>query len=487
MDVVLAETWCVGEGPRSVDKLVNVKTTGLALHILALCWLIGCSERKNEHSERTRWANQAAQALSNLDYDTAVKNYTELLNEASDRDKAELLFARAMAYAGLGSNELAFIDVGQAIQCEAEPKALARLHLARTALCLLKCDSKSAFIDAESAVKLDPANWETYRARATLKWYFHGQYDSAMSDFKVAIQLALQAGTANGTNNASWGYCRRAEALSDLGEYEKALEDFRSAIALAPSTDAVVGAARAYVAVGKWDAAIELMDKMLVERPSDVHALGIRGWAVMSNGQMAEARTCFEKARDEFGLALLDFASGSEDAALARITPENQGTCEDLRSQMGNRALLLYACGKKAEAKALLVKRMSWRCLPNLAWSLCFLDSERTPVSAGMVNELETKLMGFPGSIWTKHLVLYALGTESLEQALAVNTAVVSGLNNQRLAELHLVAGERLLNEKQVPLAVEHFRIAATNSLRHTIVYLLSKKRLDQIPHLSRQ
>jgi tetratricopeptide (TPR) repeat protein len=188
---------------------------------------------------------------------------------------------------------------------------------------LKRRDFEKAIADFGAAIEIDPAHHEAYCERGTAR-IERRDYEAAQADFTRAIEL----------KHESWrGYWGRATARYESATYADAVADYDAAIARDPGTPAVFynraivyerlkdptrmfADAERYLAevpvpatvieqdcrafallmVGKPEAGLLDVERVLADEPDNANALGTRGRILEALGRPEQAISDFRRA-----------------------------------------------------------------------------------------------------------------------------------------------------------------------------------------------
>lgn len=121
------------------------------------------------------------------------------------------------------------------------------------------------------------------------KYYFQGDYYSAISNYTQAIELNSKNAIA---------YRNRGTSFANLKEYHRAVEDFSKIISFEPNNStAYVGRGAAYIALRDFSSAITDLSKAIQLNPSDSMAYYNRGICYQALNDVAKAEADFAKAK----------------------------------------------------------------------------------------------------------------------------------------------------------------------------------------------
>ena len=121
------------------------------------------------------------------------------------------------------------------------------------------------------------------------KYYFQGDYYSAISNYTQAIEL-------NSRNTIA--YRNRGTSFANLKKYHRAVEDFSKIISLEPNNStAYVGRGAAYIALKDFSNAITDLSKAIQLNPSDSMAYYNRGICYQALNDMVRAEEDFVRAK----------------------------------------------------------------------------------------------------------------------------------------------------------------------------------------------
>lgn len=121
------------------------------------------------------------------------------------------------------------------------------------------------------------------------KYYFQGDYYSAISNYTQAIEL-------NSRNTIA--YRNRGTSFANLKEYHRAVEDFSKIISLEPNNaTAYVGRGASYIALKDFSSAVIDLSKAIQLNPSDSMAYYNRGICYQALNDMVRAEEDFVRAK----------------------------------------------------------------------------------------------------------------------------------------------------------------------------------------------
>ena len=227
--------------------------------------------------EATAYTNRGLAYDKQRRSDLSVREYTHALDR--DSEYIEAYVNRSNAYRNIGLFTEALNDADKAIDSD---QHLAEAYNARALAHLGLGDEEQALSDVTAAIDQNAMYAMAYSNRAYI-YTGQGRYDLAIADATKAIELdpALAEPFAN-----------RAEAHMMRGDYASVIVDSTAALSIDPTlTGAYVGRAFAYLNEKEYSKARRDADQVLQRTPGQLHALYVRGAALLelTGGQEGRA------------------------------------------------------------------------------------------------------------------------------------------------------------------------------------------------------
>ncbi|MHB1559580.1 MAG: tetratricopeptide repeat protein [Isosphaeraceae bacterium] len=217
--------------------------------------------------------------------DRAVAFYTWEIHKAPKSAMAHLM--RAYVHAELGDRGRALEDFNAAVKLgPREPTFL----IGRGLFYQEGKEYPKAIADFTEVIRLDPKNALAFSSRADA-YDDAGELEKARDDYDRAIELDPKD-PAN--------YYGRGTIWGRLEEPERSLEDHNRAVELAPKLGYLrAGRARAHETLKDYDKALADYDEAVRLDPTDVFALGARGWllATCPDPRYRDGKKAVESAR----------------------------------------------------------------------------------------------------------------------------------------------------------------------------------------------
>jgi tetratricopeptide (TPR) repeat protein len=182
---------------------------------------------------------------------------------------------RGIAYAALGNNDSAFSDFNEAIRLKPDDATAyyRRALLQETVGAFDKSRS-----DYDDAIRIDPKFASAYNARGSLFFNQLKHIDRAIIDFRQALKLDPNYGTARSNLDIAYG-ARNAN--------DAALEAWNEAIVRNPQdAKALTQRGYAYFVRGEYDCALADLNEVLRLSPEDTYALSTRGAVRIEKGDL---------------------------------------------------------------------------------------------------------------------------------------------------------------------------------------------------------
>lgn len=154
----------------------------------------------------------------------------------------------------------------------------------------LSLDQKNDYsrrLVAEKLLKLEPESTVANR------WMLQHQFEQGNNS--QAVELATKLIKSNPSDKELFSF--RARGFSNLGDKESAVKDFIKAIALGDESEETLNRLGGiYGALGRFDLAITVYDRLLVKNPSNFNALLLSGVAQAADGNQEKAYEMLRRA-----------------------------------------------------------------------------------------------------------------------------------------------------------------------------------------------
>ncbi len=207
-----------------------------------------------------------------------------IFQEETIINRANSLFYRGSAYAGLGEFEQAINDYGQAIQSDPFNPSF---YINRGVAYYEIGEYEQAISDYNKAIELDPDNLAAHYNKGNAYLAF-GQYSKAITSFDKTIELDPKYVKAF----LGLGIC-----YSYLGSYENAISAYEKAIKLdSDNAIAYLGRGSVYVSLEQFSLAINDFDRSIQLNPQQWDAYNNRGSAYASLGDFDKAISDYNEA-----------------------------------------------------------------------------------------------------------------------------------------------------------------------------------------------
>jgi tetratricopeptide (TPR) repeat protein len=156
------------------------------------------------------------------DYETAIKEFTEVINRYSAFLDAYLY--RGRAHHNKEDYDKAIADYSQVIRID--PNNSDAYFLRGNIYYFEKYDYDKAIVDYSQVIRLKPNNAPNSYFRRAYSYAQKGDYDKAIADYSQAIRL--------NPNNAT-AYNNRGVSYKNKGDYDKAIADYEAALRIDPN------------------------------------------------------------------------------------------------------------------------------------------------------------------------------------------------------------------------------------------------------------
>jgi tetratricopeptide (TPR) repeat protein len=292
---------------------------------------------------RDRHRGEKPDPLAEMDYQKAIKDFSEVIKSSDLAWKQLGYMNRSWANEMLGNFDQAINDSTEQIKLETAPSMLSRNYVVRSQIYEKMGNFQQAFNDLNKAIELLP-NQYNYSDRGKLHLKA-GNPKQAIVDFSKAIELDPER---------AYSYEERGNAYINLGNYQKAINDFNVAIRIRPEEQYLyVGRGEAYKRMGLYQKAINDYDKAIEINPRYAStAYCGRAEVYLKMGYQKQAIADFDRAV-EIWTGSGDYSQAYYGRGLAQIKlGNNKQALEDIKTAARG--------GFKEAQDFLKTKRIKW-------------------------------------------------------------------------------------------------------------------------------
>jgi len=208
--------------------------------------------------------------------DSAIQ-YTKKALQLNDKDPI-VLIALGSIYRGKGEYDSAFKILQKAINLDPNNEE-GHIQTGRIYTALGKFDKAEKFY--KDAISLKPDYWRCY-SHLGVSYYYNGLYDKAIEQFKLGLQIAL-----NALGGSYW----------QLQKLDEAIATFEHIIKINPKKkSAIANLGTAYFYNGNFKKASQKYEEVLNITPNDYNVLGYLGEALYWSGEKEKAYDCYKRA-----------------------------------------------------------------------------------------------------------------------------------------------------------------------------------------------